>query len=310
MVKNTTQKNILKTGCCSIIMGSDHYSGFFPEKNNKLLKVTKIKDKHNEFTHLHIVRTIENYDKYYIIPDDEIINIKPNDEFYFYMINLTIRNDINIFDGLLQCTYIDYGGQLDLIDYIGKMKYTSDKGIWNSLSSIIKFSKHIMLGLHYLHEKKICHLDIKPENIMINAENKTYKIIDFGFASAEPFDDYVNHIRGTPGYFPKKFKSKNNEESIDHIEGLPEINANDFIKEKDFPMKSNRKLVYKIDSYCLGRVINLLLYYYKTLSNPLCLLFYTEYYNQKKINKLIKLLTEDDVNKRNTITEILEMNII
>lgn len=41
--------------------------------------------------------------------------------------------------------------------------------------------------LHFLHEKKIAHRDIKPDNIMIdsiNGKKLGLKVIDFGFAES------------------------------------------------------------------------------------------------------------------------------
>ena len=64
--------------------------------------------------------------------------------------------------------------------------------------------------------------DIKPENIMVNKKT-TYKIIDFGFSSKEPFTDYINDLKGTPGYFPKQYDFDK------PSDWLPQIKANDLI---------------------------------------------------------------------------------
>ena len=77
--------NILKTGCCSIILGKNHYNGYFPMKLNKLLKVTKIIDRHNEFKYLDTVRKIANYEKYYAIPDSKYVVLFPEDLFYRHL---------------------------------------------------------------------------------------------------------------------------------------------------------------------------------------------------------------------------------
>ena len=42
-------------------------------------------------------------------------------------------------------------------------------------------------GINFLHEREICHLDIKPENILVKGEE--FRIIDFGFSSKYPFDE-------------------------------------------------------------------------------------------------------------------------
>ena len=50
----------VKTGSSSIVLGSINYSDYIPYKNNKLLKITKITDKHNEFKILDEIKKI-NY---------------------------------------------------------------------------------------------------------------------------------------------------------------------------------------------------------------------------------------------------------
>ena len=160
---------------------------------------------------------------------------------------------------------------------------------------ILSFSKHIMNGLKFLHDKEICHLDIKPENIIINKQLSTFKIIDFGYSSKYPFDDFVKDIRGTPSYFPKYIRE-------DSKLGLPKIDANDMILVKGkIPMVTNRRLVYKIDSYCLGRVLNLIYNVYIENSTK-----YFENNSKQKLKELMRKLLESDVHKRLTITDILK----
>jgi serine/threonine protein kinase len=261
---------LVKTGACSIILGSGHYGDYLPPKKNKLLKIVKSSKIHNEFRLLNKIREIKKYKNYYSIPDEISHTLKPGEDFYKKLINLVAYDDIKIFYGNLECYYI------------------------------VKFSKKIMEGLKFLHDKKICHIDIKPENIMVNKYKKEFKIIDFGFSSMEPFDDFIENLRGTPGYFPKKF------DNIDTIEFLPEIEANDFIYvNNSFPLNTNRNLVYKIDSYCLGRVLLYIVFIYKT--KRVYQMFNYEKNSLKKIEYIIGLLTENDVNKRKTVTELLSI---
>ena len=287
--------SILKTGSCSIIIGKGHYGEFVNEINNKLVKVTKSNEKHNELKNLHIVRSIENYEDYYSIPDSETYIIDQNSKFYNYL--KTIVNDINIFYGNLQYNYVDYGGDKDLLDTIGDL----DKGnliFWNSYKKILLFIEKILKGLSFLHNNYLAHLDIKPENIMVNTLNNEFKIIDFGFCSKYPFDDYVNNIRGTPGYFPKYFRD-------DKITPwLPLIRANDMnpINNK-LPMQINRKLVYKIDSYCFGRVLYFLTYVFKSNNTVSCYTLFRKNKDENKVNNIINTLLNNDVNSRYTCNE-------
>jgi len=300
-------KQLIKTGSCSILLGIDHYNGYFPVKLSKLIKVTKIKDNHNEFKNLGLIRKITNYEKYYTIPDEEYFEINYNNDFYQQLIKIAGENDrdFKIFDSILRCNYIDYAGDYDITDSVNNMYRLNDKRVWNSTKSILNFSKQIMIGLSYLHQNKICHLDIKFENIMINLQTMTFKIIDFGFSSVEPFDDFVNNTRGTPGYFPVNYPTEVNN-------AFPEIKANDMIMvDYQLPIKKNRKLVYKIDSYCFGRLLYALNYYYQDINfDSIFCGFFCKGNDKKKLNKLISLLLNYDINKRLTIIEILNLNII
>ena len=69
----------------------------------------------------------------------------------------------------------------------------------------------------------------------------------------------------------------------------------------------DRNLIYKIDAYCFGRVLQYLYYYYQELTITDC--FCYEYKTKSKISQLINILTEDDVFKRKTISEVLKNSV-
>lgn len=50
-----------------------------------------------------------------------------------------------------------------------------------SEDDVVSYIVQILHGLDYLHNRRILHLDIKPDNIIITYMN-TVKIIDFGSA--------------------------------------------------------------------------------------------------------------------------------
>ncbi|KAI6172408.1 Protein kinase domain-containing protein [Aphelenchoides besseyi] len=51
-----------------------------------------------------------------------------------------------------------------------------------NITDIKIYTWQLFNGLHYLFKKKICHRDIKPQNILIDPENGVLKIGDFGSA--------------------------------------------------------------------------------------------------------------------------------
>ncbi|KAM4697498.1 striated muscle preferentially expressed protein kinase [Rhinophrynus dorsalis] len=57
-----------------------------------------------------------------------------------------------------------------------------------SEDDVVNYLLQILQGLEYLHEQRILHLDIKPENVIVSYMN-TVKIIDFG--SAQTFNPLV-----------------------------------------------------------------------------------------------------------------------
>ncbi|XP_054162512.1 death-associated protein kinase 3-like [Oppia nitens] len=62
----------------------------------------------------------------------------------------------------------------------------------------------IIAGLKYLHDNRVAHMDIKPENILVKLDTQTvYKLADMGLAvTYQPNDPMVTDIaRGTRGFF-------------------------------------------------------------------------------------------------------------
>ena len=50
--------------------------------------------------------------------------------------------------------------------------------------------------MNYIHHQKICHRDIKVENIIVNKAKNSIKLIDFGLASQFDKGD-KNKVLGT-----------------------------------------------------------------------------------------------------------------
>lgn len=87
---------------------------------------------------------------------------------------------------------------------------------WNQRKKIIL---DIAKGLSYLHEEcrqKIIHLDIKPQNILLD-ENFNAKVSDFGLSKLIDRDQsqVVTTMRGTPGYLAPEWLSATITEKVD-----------------------------------------------------------------------------------------------
>ena len=301
---NRFELTTLKTGASSIILGRNHYKEYFQYKSGKLLKVTNINSRHNDLKFIPLIHNIKNNQKFYAITDSDMTIINPGDTFYEHLFQLVRKHEMDIFKNNLYVFYIDFAGEMDVLDSLDYLKLQGDTRVWRNYSSIFKFIKHILLGLYYLHQNKICHLDIKPENIMISLKGKYphFRIIDFGFASIEPFDDFITNVRGTPEYFPRDFEQEPSE-------GLPRIIANDLEKINGYiPFVNNRKLIYKIDSFTLGRVLQLIYYYFLNNYTNNCNCFnISKNKNDRKVKNIISKLTYWDVYERPTITDMVRL---
>ena len=292
----------IKTGGSSIVIGESFYGRFITPKKNKLVKLSRVDTYQNEFNNIEIIKNIKNYKDYYSLPDNILGKIDETNEFYIYMKKFVEKEYRDIFSGSLSYFYIDIAGDKELLDTIYDMMYRNDFTYWKSYSVILDFTKQILYGISFLHENKICHLDIKPENIMLDTQTKKFRLIDFGFSSKEPFTDFINNPKGTPGYFPKNLRG-------DRItEWHPMIYANDmYITDGRTPIHKNNKLVYKIDSFLFGRTLYFLIYVFKTRKLGWFKYFkcFKKDVNGEKLQQIISELLDNNIHTRITAGECI-----
>lgn len=74
----------------------------------------------------------------------------------------------------------------------------NNQGIKNN-NLIKKISLEILDALDYVHKKQVFHRDLKPSNIIITYKGDNVKLIDFGLALTDSFEDDLIKV-GTPKY--------------------------------------------------------------------------------------------------------------
>ena len=87
---------------------------------------------------------------------------------------------------------------MEYIDGRPLSKMITATGLNNDRLSL-KIAKQILDALSYVHKKQIFHRDLKPDNIFITYRGDNVKILDFGLATADAFDDNLKKA-GTPRY--------------------------------------------------------------------------------------------------------------
>lgn len=83
-----------------------------------------------------------------------------------------------------------------------------------SLSCKLDMAWHVASGLRKLHGRKMIHRDIRPDNILVNADY-TAKIGDMGIA--RKFDGVIQNLTriGCVSYMPPEFWTNNYDQSLD-----------------------------------------------------------------------------------------------
>lgn len=94
--------------------------------------------------------------------------------------------------------FLEYISGGDLLDFIISDKYNeTNNAVTIPIYVKLYIIKELLTIVNNLHEKGYCHLDIKPDNVMMD-EFANIKLIDFGFAKNDGYNCYG--VVGTTGY--------------------------------------------------------------------------------------------------------------
>uniref|UniRef100_A0A5K3F3Q6 Serine/threonine-protein kinase ULK3 n=2 Tax=Mesocestoides corti TaxID=53468 RepID=A0A5K3F3Q6_MESCO len=128
--------------------------------------------------------------------------------------NLRHRNIAQMTDFTWDSDYVymfmEYLGGGDLSSFLKSKRRLPER-------TIRYFLQQLAFALHYLFERNIVHMDIKPQNILLtNTTPPTLKLTDFGFAKSLEEPVKLNEIRGSLLYMaPEIYKFGIYEKSCD-----------------------------------------------------------------------------------------------
>lgn len=87
----------------------------------------------------------------------------------------------------------------ELIDGIDLYDFVQEQGRLSE-EDTVTILKQILNTIEYLHSIGVCHRDIKLDNIMINPDTLTIKLLDFGFSTKVKRSEKMDKQLGTPYY--------------------------------------------------------------------------------------------------------------
>ena len=129
------------------------------------------------------LRELENEGKYFV----HMINSFQTPD-YYYIVYDYLKDYVTLkyfIDGLKKLTPI--------------LKLPREQAV-NRLNRLVKIICNMIAGLRRMHNKDVIHLDIKPENIMVDMNNDDIKFIDFGLSCWGKYCDRYLGYRGDRKY--------------------------------------------------------------------------------------------------------------
>jgi eukaryotic-like serine/threonine-protein kinase len=99
-----------------------------------------------------------------------------------------------------------------VMDYLpnGNVRRFHPRGSALPLATIVSYAQQVASALHYAHDQKLIHRDVKPENMLLDRDN-TIVLSDFGIALMAQSSRYqsTQEVAGTAAYMaPEQFQGK------------------------------------------------------------------------------------------------------
>ena len=319
----------LRVGTFAIIVPYKLFRIFLEKgRKDELCKITDKNSMQYELAVMKKIYDIPNCLDYYTnINIDSVKNININSQFISHLLKMDNEEVTRfIYNNTNLCYFfMKNEGAEDLHDIMNVIEEGGNHPfLINPEEKFTEFVTQIIEAVFYLHENKMAHLDIKPENIIYNSNEKSFKkrwkLIDFGLSDYYPFDRYLKKgPYGTPCYTPIELNENSNiYKNYSPIKYLPLVSCNDWIYtnqgyihyEKYYNGKNiNYTNIYKTDVYGLGITIKGI---YQCLLNCNRILQWSSDTTKRNLfhtntEELIRCMTHSDINCRLTIKEVMKL---
>ena len=234
--------------------------------------------------------------------------------------NKYLKKESNIYDiikdGKFMAKKIDYFEKDDISYLIMPLHYKSaeelfreDKNVYFNDKDIMMLGIQIVQQLNHLHKKGILHLDIKPDNFILNKDINKFYLIDFGLSRSYLKDGkHIQQKKNSNRCGTLKFMSINCHERITmsrrddlislsfsliylHLKSLPWKTNKYKFEKKDICyekiMDKKKKFLENIDTFGLPAPLTFLINYAHSLKfnkTPDYSFIIKGFYNYLKLN--------------------------
>lgn len=279
--------------------------GFKKTKKKYMTKIFfEYKKKEIEISNL--IRKIKEYHLYFLpLISETQFNIQKLTQEWHYINIIKMEYKINVPKS--QCYkafHVNSGGENF------KKLLLSKKLTWLDTGFILKILSRLLEITNILHNNKIAHLDIRPENIMYDETVDNFsdriKLTNFGNSDMYPFNRYryLKILNKNP-YFP--ISSNEN-----YIKYLPKKKPNDWIINNHIYYHNSDSNsfdnVYKHDVYSIGMSIYFIFNCINKTSLDDLLKNTTNKNKEKKklilLHTILQKMTHEDINERPSISLI------
>ncbi|XP_076057206.1 uncharacterized protein LOC143034742 [Oratosquilla oratoria] len=110
-------------------------------------------------------------------------------------------------DGVCDIIVTEYCSGGTLFDALARHLMTPSRS-WGD--RVVSYFRQIVSAVSFMHEKNFVHLDLKTDNLVLDAEEKVVKVIDFGLSARTSvvYEREIKGFRGTPWYMAPEVVDK------------------------------------------------------------------------------------------------------